>query len=166
MVEKISNPQLTAQEEEWLNRILAVPTPIHPLLYSQINAATIEREYNPYYIFLRFRHPSCTEQIPALDSRVPINMIIQHTSSCPATVRKVLYQDRYSMEVEVGDDDIWPTEFLLHILDGYVLELEIYNVDSSLLDLPNLCKGYADYSIIPQLENRKGDKGTVLREPQ
>mgnify|MGYP006898645105 CR=1 FL=1 len=69
------------------------------------------------------------------------------------------------MEVEVGDDDIWPTEFMLHILDGYVLELEIYNVDSSLLDLPNLCKGYADYSIIPQLENRKGDKGTVLREP-
>ena len=53
------------------------------------------------------------------------------------------------MEVQRSADGLEPTSFLLHILQGTVKQLEIYNLDSSAIDQSKVCIGRVDYRISP-----------------
>lgn len=105
---KIDNPELTEKECEWLNSMMNCGYPFHKEIIEQINHAKIEREATAYYYFLRFFVRSSCPPIPC-DERVPITMEVKRPNAAPV-------------------------EFLLHILHGYIYEIEIFNADSSSLE--------------------------------
>ena len=148
---QITNFKLTEEECRWFSLVLAVPNPFAEVMYRQIEKAEVQREYTEFYIMLRLFHSSDMELLPEFAKRVPITMIVQHNSEIAHEKSVICYQENYSMDCIQGDQGEWPTEFLLHVYDGFVKELEIYNVDISKLDRNRICSGRKDYSIIPEL---------------
>ena len=62
----------------------------------------------------------------------------------------ITYDNIRSMTIErEGENGPYPTSFMLHIFGGSVQELEIYNLDSSIIDRKTMCEGRCDYWISP-----------------
>lgn len=92
-------------EKAWLEAMLSVDFLGKEIISKQLDNAQISRDYNVGYISLKINVDKSIEQFP-FQIRVPIEMRVS------------------------GKDDI-PIVFLLHVIDGVVDELEIFNADSS-----------------------------------
>lgn len=101
----IDNCRLSNLERQWLEHILSVPFVQRDDIVKQINDAEIVREYTDGYLSLQFR-PSVTAPPLSIQKRVPV-------------------------EMRAFREDKSPIQFLLHIVNGYVSELEIFCADSS-----------------------------------
>ena len=105
---KITNPKLNAYEKKWLEAMLVSDYEWSEVLTEQINSSEIKRDYTNYYLSLLFT-PDVGTPIAHVKEVVPIDM-------------RVYKEGRI------------PMQFLLHVVRGYVEELEIYNADSSMLN--------------------------------
>ena len=102
---KIKNKELTVSEKTWLEWMLVESFLYKEETIKQIESATISRVYTKYYISIKFK----------IDRNVlPINIKI-----------------RVPVEMHLYWATIVPMQFLLHYIDGYIDELEIFNGDSS-----------------------------------
>ena len=102
---ELENNALRENEVEWLETMLSPVIPYKKELISQINCAQVTREYTKYYLSLLFK----VEQ------------------SAPQVICNV----RVSVEMVVYKKGMMPIQFLLHVIDGYIVELEIFAADSS-----------------------------------
>lgn len=80
------------------------------ILINQINSANIKKEYTNFYISITFEVNHKQPKLPVVERGVPLEMRIFKANKPP-------------------------TQFLLHVVDGYICELEIINADSSKLEL-------------------------------
>lgn len=108
---RIQNKKLSDNEIHWLSTLLKVQFDQKEEIIKQINNAEINREYNKYFLSLKFGVDKKAKQINRSD-RVPVEMRVYQNGTCPV-------------------------QFLLHIVNGYVNELEVFCADSSEID-PNL----------------------------
>lgn len=104
----VENRLINKNETDWLNALLIVDFDEKVELIRQINQAEIGREYTKYYLSIKFK---------VSRKAVPLNMRI-----------------RVPIEMRVFRRDFSPIQFLLHIVDGYISELEIFCADSSEID--------------------------------
>ena len=102
---KIENNEINALEKLWLKAILSQGFDHKDELVNQINHSKIEREYTDFYLLLKFKVDSEMPPIET-DIRVPVEMHLHQPNQVPA-------------------------QFLLHVVQGYVSELEIFYADSS-----------------------------------
>lgn len=92
-------------EKAWLEMMLSVDFSGKEIILKQLNNAQISRDYNVGYISLKVNVDKIIQQFP-YQVRVPLEMRV------------------------IGKNDI-PIVFLLHVIDGFVDEIEIFNADSS-----------------------------------
>lgn len=107
---EIQNEALTSNEKQWLKFMFSKNFLNRDELIAQINHAKIHREYTEYFLSLHFT---------AIDAK-PVHLHVR----VPIEMR--LYQDSRA-----------PVQFFLHVVQGYVSELEIFYADSSQIDLKN-----------------------------
>ena len=98
-------PHFSPQEKEWLKAYLSYDFPGREEIIQQIKTSTVTREYTKWHLSMKFHPYRGTSPTPSTQ-RVPFVMLAH-------------LEDRA------------PLEFLLHIVDGYVAELEILFADSS-----------------------------------
>lgn len=98
----------TETEEKWLQMLFEPQFAGKGILMSQLREAGISRERLPGGIFLKFKVHSDAERFP-YGVRVPVEMIAR--------------------QKEGG-----PVDFLMHVVGGFVDELEVYKTDSSNID--------------------------------
>jgi hypothetical protein len=101
----IKNKELTVNEKKWLELILSKNFLYREEVINHINRATIIREYTDYYLALKFQVKDIMPPIPT-KIRVPV-------------------------EMRVSEKEQVPIQFLLHVVEGYVAELEVFKSDSS-----------------------------------
>lgn len=104
----VNNKYITEIEQEWLEKILSQEFPGKTEIVAQINSSKVYREYTDSYLALKFK----------VDS------------SMPPTDIKV----RVPVEMRVYESDKVPIQILLHVVQGYVSELEVFRADSSKID--------------------------------
>ena len=117
----IRNNALRANEKQWIEAMLTENVPYREQIIAQINCAEIHREYADYDLSMRFEVNPAAAPIHAT-TRVPI-------------------------EMRVFKPEQVPTQFLLHIIQGFISELEIFNADSSEIS-PDLTLDNARIEII------------------
>ena len=113
---EIDNKQLTQFEKEWLSNMLSEDIPQYGFFVMQINHSHITREGNGFFISILFDVDHSISRI-STSVRVPIEMHLRK-------------------EGEV------PIAFLLHVIDGYIAELEIYRADLSDISANILIRNY------------------------
>lgn len=60
--------------------------------------------------------------------------------ACNPSASKYPFNERIPVEMEVMDEDGVPVLFLLHMISGYVSELEVFRADSEpIAELPDVC---------------------------
>ncbi len=128
----INTKKLTPNEKNWIETLLNCEVLHKKEITEQINSAEIEREYSPYFIFINFNVDKGMDRI-SVAKRVPVEM------------------RAYS------DNDV-AIQFLLHIVNGYVSQLEIFKADSSEISCDIDLKKYRiehifDNSLRIKLEN-------------
>lgn len=101
----INNKNLSNQENNWLNILLKEDFKGKEILINQINSAEVKKVYEDYFISIQFKPTNMKEKFRT-KKRVPIEMLVQRKESLPL-------------------------QFLLHVINDTVSELEIYAVDSS-----------------------------------
>lgn len=104
----ITNIELTFIEKSWLEIILSKNFLGRDTIVHQINSAKIKREYTNYYILLKFQVNPKLEKIKDM-VRVPV-------------------------EMRLYKNDNVPIVFLLHVIQGYIYELEVFKADSSIIN--------------------------------
>ncbi len=104
----IENEAIKSNEKNWLEKILSVDFRHKEEIVNQINNSVIEREYTDFYLSLKFKVNKIIKPIET-NIRVPVEMRVYKANQVPI-------------------------QFLLHIIQGYVSELEIFNADSSIID--------------------------------
>ena len=102
---EIENEAIKPNEKEWLEGIFSKKFRYRKEIIYQINNAKIEREYTDFYLLLKFKVDSGIPPVQ-MDIRVPV-------------------------EMRIYKDNQVPIQVLLHIVQGYVSEVEIFNADSS-----------------------------------
>lgn len=105
---KVQNNQLTSQELEWLNAMFNSEFLYKDIIIDQINNATITKKYTKYYISIKF---IISDNFP----RVKVS------SAVP-------------LEMRAFKKGKPPVQFLLHLNNGLVNELEIISATSSPVD--------------------------------
>lgn len=101
----IYNDYLSENEREWLDYLFAREFLYRKEIIHQIEHANLYREYTDYFISLQFCPCPCTQRLK-IYTRVPIEM-------------RAFFKDSA------------PVQFLLHIINGFVQELEIFKADST-----------------------------------
>lgn len=101
----IENKELTVNEKEWLELILTKIFLYREEVVNHINRATIIREYTDYYLALKFQ---VKDMMPPISTKI-----------------------RIPVEMRVREKEQVPIQFLLHVIQGYVVELEVFKSDSS-----------------------------------
>lgn len=102
----IENTLLNAIEKDWLEKMLSADFSQKENVIAQINCAEIFREYTDYYISLLFKVDKNSTQ-------------------------KIQTKERVLLEMRAFKPGQPPVQYLLHILNGYVAELELFYADSS-----------------------------------
>lgn len=93
------------QEKIWLETMLSKNFSGNEIILKQLNSAQVTRKYNTGYFSIKTNTDKRLPQFP-FEIRVPVEMRV------------------------FGKDKV-PIVFLLHVVNGYVDELEIFNADSS-----------------------------------
>lgn len=146
----VNNINITQNEFLWINLFFSVNFPWKPHLERQISSSIISREYFPDSIFIYFDVPANQRTLPKFSHRVPIEFLVQHIYPFKAEVGSVTYSNIRLMQfAREGDNIIYPTSFMLHIFDGAVQKIEIFNWDNSPIDPNKICKGRRDYWLSP-----------------
>lgn len=117
-MKRIRNDIFTEREKSFLEFVLQFDFPERERITEQLNllkAEDIVRDITPYYWIMEFR-PACVR--PGYDCM------------CPVVDFQVLYEGGAA-----------PTVFDLCTRDGHVFELQIYNADSSKMDLDQIMNG-------------------------
>ena len=144
------NSDLSQKEDEWLSLFFKIETPYSDIIKTQILHAVISREYTKYYLFLNFQVPNSIRKLPRFSNRIPIEMLIQHIENSDDE-DGIIYisrgEDDWSMKVIKSKDNREPTSFLMHVFDGAIQQIEIYNLDSSEIEINQICLGRVDYRI-------------------
>ena len=152
----VSEKSLNRKEMQWLQLFWDIDFYYKQELQKQIESAAVEREYAERYIFLKFTVPEYIDPIQVKDERVPLEVLISHYEGAESA----------SAEIQIGGDSIafildenknYPTSFMLHFVNGYIYELEIYNLDHSILNIENIHIGKRNYKISPSLARKTGD---------
>lgn len=104
----IKNSKLNRTEKIWIGTMVSKKFDYKQELLDQVNSADILREYTDYYISLKF-NVSAQEKPIIIDAVTPIEMRVYRQNMAPVL-------------------------FLLHLQQGFLVELEILNADSSKLD--------------------------------
>ena len=117
-------------EMSWINALLAVDFMGKDILMNQIAESEITVEENDAYYWMRFNIGDSKDRFP-YDVRVPVIMI-------------------------ANQEDTAPIIFLLHVINGYVDELEIYIADLSVIDITSIDLGNVEYNIDVAV-SRRGD---------
>lgn len=104
-MENIKFRNFSQMEKAWLEAMLSVDFLGKEIILMQLDNAQILREYNVGYISLKVNVNKNIQQFP--------------------------YQVRVPLEMRVKGRSGIPIVFLLHVIDGFVDELEIFNADSS-----------------------------------
>ena len=118
MMSKITNPIFAASEKAYLEFVLQYEFPERYVVIDQLNSMNeddITRDVSPYYWIMEFR---------------PNGINAGHGPMRSCIWIEVLH--------ETG---IAPTVFSLYERNGVVFELEIYNADSSAMDLDTIMSG-------------------------
>lgn len=93
----------------WLSALLREPFREREEIIRQINNAEIDREYDGFFLSIKFRVDKGIHAVKHC-ARVPVEMRVYRKGACPV-------------------------QFLLHIVQGYVEEAEIFCADSSEIDI-------------------------------
>ena len=115
----ITNPIFSQREKAFLSVFLRYDFPKRSAVIDQLNAmkaGDVTRDVTPHYWIMEFR---------------PHGINPGHGAMRPYIM----------MEVEHEDGTV-PTVFTLYERNGMVFELEVYNEDSSVMDLDSLTKGH------------------------
>lgn len=105
---QIRNNELNKNETKWLSILLKEQFSKKEEIIKQINNAEIQREYDKNFFSIKFRVDKKIKPINS-NARVPVEMRVYRKNTCPV-------------------------QFLLHIVNGYVDELEVFCADSSEID--------------------------------
>lgn len=97
------NENLSGSEKEWLATMLSIDFENKEQLIRQINAASIIREHTRYFISIKF--------------------------AVPLSISAIKMTERVPIEMRAYDSEKAPVQFLLHIINGYVSELEIFRAE-------------------------------------
>ena len=105
---QIRNNKLSKNETKWLSTLLKEQFSKKEEIIKQINNAEIQREYDKFFLSIKF---VVDKEIKPINdnARVPVEMRVYRKNTCPV-------------------------QFLLHIVNGYVDELEVFCTDSSEVD--------------------------------
>ena len=123
----IKNAAIRINEKNWIETLLSEDFLGRGEIINQINCAEILREYTEFYMALKFKVDNNKVQKIQTNIRVPVEMRVHRTGQVPIQV-------------------------LLHIVQGYVSELEIFNADSSKIDMDiNLENAKVEIVINPEL---------------
>lgn len=147
----IEFPQLTNLENQCLQLFWDYGFPDETKIQEQIRSSKIQREYTKNSISLRFIIDSSVPKA-SIQLQVPMEVIIEHIKlkAEGTNVDRKSWQiyrthPPFSIPLESNMQESSPTGFLLHIVDGYVYELEVYNLDPICLQLETLCIGKRIY---------------------
>ena len=123
----IKNAAIRINEKNWIETLLSEDFLGRGEIINQINCAEILREYTEFYMALKFKVDNNKVQKIQTNIRVPVEMRVHRTGQVPI-------------------------QFLLHIVQGYVSELEIFNADSSKIYMDiNLENAKVEIVINPEL---------------
>ena len=123
----IKNAAIRINEKNWIETLLSEDFLGRGEIINQINCAEILREYTEFYMALKFKVDNNKVQKIQTNIRVPVEMRVHRTGQVPI-------------------------QFLLHIVQGYVSEFEIFNADSSKIDMDiNLENAKVEIVINPEL---------------
>ena len=139
------NDNLFVIEQDWLALFQRVPYKYQSAIVDQINLAERRREYSEYYYFLYFHVPEEIQPIIPY-SDFELEAIVSHSVSTQ-DVKQEIYDTFDQIPVLFSNSGRAPTHFILHIRNGYVALLEIFNLDSSKIDLNGLAEGEIKYRI-------------------
>lgn len=102
--------KLTSKEKKWMMYLIKkMEKPEKKIALRQLRKARIKREYDPFYIFVDFVLPQNVERLP-FSNGVPAEMWAKWVGPAPMV-------------------------FLLHVEDGLLKELEVYNADLSEVEI-------------------------------
>lgn len=101
----MESKKYTLIEKKWIELLLSTEFVGKKILVDQFENASVERDYNEGYFSLKFYVDR--EQIP------------------------FQYEGRVPIEMHAFPENKAPIVFLLHVIQGYIDELEIFNADSS-----------------------------------
>lgn len=152
----VYNCYLSDLENIWVGLFLSIFTPYSDILSEQIMDSKVSREYGKYYIFLNFSPSEVTRKLPRFRDRVPIEILVQHITDEGQQMGTVYYSHGLSDQCIEGvksENGTEPTSFLMHIIDGSIRQIEIYNLDSSEIDVNKICIGRIDYRISSDFMN-------------
>lgn len=122
------NKNLTYLENSWLSKMLEKEDELNRQLKLQILHSKVDREYTKFYLILKFH---VQQIIPLIKTNV-----------------------RVPVEMYLKQDGRPPIVFFLHVLNGYVHELEVFNADSSEINSHiDLNKGSVE--VIQNISNKK-----------
>lgn len=96
---------LSMREMSWLTACLSCDFPGKKETIRQLETAAVTREYTPWYLSLKFEPDRSLPPVPT-EKRVPVLMLAHIEGRAPL-------------------------QFMLHIIGGYVSELEILFADST-----------------------------------
>ncbi|MFW6238260.1 MAG: DUF6984 family protein [Halanaerobiales bacterium] len=99
--------KLRANELKWIKYMFDKEFPEKKVLQEQIKESYIKPNYNNNFISLKFYITSDLKKFTYTNIRVPVEM-----------------------RVYERDNDV-PIIFILHVIEGFINELEIYKADSS-----------------------------------
>jgi hypothetical protein len=116
---------LNNKEIQWIYKLLSVDFASKEILLKQINNATAIFSEDFSFASVKFSVESSTDKFP-YNIRVPVEMRVFRNGSAPII-------------------------FLLHVIDGYVNELEILTADSSKIDLDSIEFEKVEYDINKEL---------------
>ena len=114
----IKNNNFSEEEKRWLNFVLNQDFPNKDETINYINSLSadhIVRDYSPYYKIIEFRTPNIKDGYVGMSNIIRIQ-----------TLRK---------------DTQIPTVFTLYAKDGFPFEYEIFNADSSAINLETIFDG-------------------------
>lgn len=129
---------------------LSIHTPYSDIIKDQIAHSKISRECSRYYIFLNFTPDGLASKLPNFRDRVPIEMLVQHISEEGQQQGTIYYSHGISdqcIEDARFQNCIEPTSFLMHIYDGAARQIEVYNLDSSEINISKICVWRVNYRI-------------------
>lgn len=118
--------ELTKQEKEWLNLLLSRDFRYKEILLQQALTVKAKREDGGSYVSVLLSPDKKKQKYP-LNIRVPV-------------------------EVRARQKSMAPTIFLLHLIDGYINEMEIFSADSSIINIEGISLDDLEFILDPSIE--------------
>ena len=123
----VKNKALEENEKRWLDTILSQRFFYREEVIRQINGSEISRNYTDFYLSLKFKIDKLMMPI-GTNTRIPVEMVVYRPEKAPV-------------------------QFLLHMINGYISELEIFNADSSKINKDEiLTRGNVEILVNEQLK--------------